>query len=159
MDRFVIRRAIPALLIGAASLVAGPSASAETAQQRDWCLGKGGATREMQIAGCTAMITSGHHSNAEVADAFNTWGAAHAAEEEWDRALSDYSTSLQLAPSVAATFYNRGLAYLHTEDFDHAISDFDAALKLDPALIQAFNNRGIAWRNKGDFDRAIADYG
>ena len=158
MDKIALRRMIPGLGIVASMLLAVLPASAETPQQRDWCYGKGGATREMQIAGCTAFIVSGDHGNVEVADAFNTRGAAHAAKEEWDRALSDYSTSIQLDPTVASTFYNRGVAYLHTEDYDRAIPDFDQALKLDPALVQALDNRGITFRNKGDYGRAIADY-
>jgi len=158
MDRIALRRAVSGLGMVASMLLSTLPASAETPQQRDWCNGKGGVTPEMRVRGCTAYIENRNHGKAQLANAFNSRGAAYAAEEDWDRALSDYSTSIDLDPTVASTFYNRGLAYLHMADYERAIADFDQALERDPALAQALSDRGSAYRNKGEYDRAIADY-
>src|SRR5258705_9981773 len=79
-----------ALGIVAAMLLTTVGASAETSQQRGWCYGKGGATPEMQISGCSAFLAGGNHDDAAAADAFNNRGVGYAARQEWDRALTDY---------------------------------------------------------------------
>ncbi|HEX9468091.1 MAG TPA: hypothetical protein VF957_00970 [Bradyrhizobium sp.] len=96
METIAVRGILAALGVAASMLLAVAPSSAETPQQHDWCYGKGGATPEMKMAGCTAFIISGDHSDVEVAYAFHTRGGAHAQRGEWDSALSDFTTSVEL---------------------------------------------------------------
>src|SRR5258708_17064889 len=78
METIAVRGILAALGVAASMLLAVAPSSAETPQQHDWCYGKGGATPEMKMAGCTAFIISGDHSDVEVAYAFHTRGGATA---------------------------------------------------------------------------------
>jgi tetratricopeptide (TPR) repeat protein len=53
----------------------------------------------------------------------------------------------------------RAAAYDRKDQIDRAIGDYDMALRLDPSLADIFNARGELWRRKGDRPRALADFG
>src|SRR5258708_35753478 len=96
METIAVRGILAALGVAASMLLAVAPSSAETPQQHDWCYGKGGAPPEMKMAGCTAFIISGDHSDVEVAYAFHTRGGAHRRRGEGDRALPHLNPSVAL---------------------------------------------------------------
>ena len=112
---------------------------------------------EQKIAGCTAAISSGQLDPANASRALNNRGNAYLAMGQIDRAISDYTNAINLAPS-AVGYFNRGNAYLRKEQYDKAEKDYDEALKLDPTLVDAYLNRGVTFTNRGQYDKAIADY-
>jgi tetratricopeptide (TPR) repeat protein len=78
---------------------------------------------------------------------------------DYDRAIADYSRAIQLNPNFFEAYNDRGNVYMNgKKDYDHAIVDYSSAIRLNPNLAISYNNRGIAYRIKGDYDRAIADY-
>jgi lipoprotein NlpI len=76
---------------------------------------------------------------------------------KFDRAASDLSKVIKLAPDNAAAYHDRGVARQGMGDYRGSIDDFDKALEIHPRLATACASRGISWKFLGDFDRAIAD--
>lgn len=85
-------------------------------------------------------------------------GKAYVKKGDYDRAIADFSTFIQIDPNRAETYNNRGVAYGAKGDLDRAIADFDMAIQLNPWLKSAHYNRGGAYKLKGDHDRARADF-
>lgn len=90
--------------------------------------------------------------------AYNGRGTAYYRNNEYDRALADYSAAIKLSADCGACYNNRGMARNQKGDYDGAIADFTAALKYEPKSWKVFLNRGIAWYHKNDNDHAIDDY-
>ena len=86
-------------------------AVAQTQQQLDWCDHKNGATADLLIEGCTAVIAAGKYSGKGLAFAFNNRGIAYQNKGQYDRAIQDYGQAIKLDPNFAQAFVNRGFAY------------------------------------------------
>ena len=82
---------------------------------------------------------------------------------EYDRAIADYTTAIQLKPDFAEAYNDRGFAYYLKGDAERAIADYTRAIELRPNYPMAYNSRGVAYMAHGygaaksvlDFDRAI----
>jgi hypothetical protein len=91
-------------------------------------------------------------------------GEDNAGVHEYDRAIADYSTAIQLKPDYAEAYNDRGFAYYLKGDAEHAIADYTRAIELRPNYPKAYNSRGVVYMAHGygrakavaDFDRAIA---
>jgi len=79
-------------------------------------------------------------------------------QKEYDKAIVDYSKSIDLKIDYAGAYNNRGLAWLNKREYDKAIADFNKAIQLKNDYETPYNNRGLAWNKKGEYDKAIADY-
>ena len=77
---------------------------------------------------------------------------------KFDRALADYSQSLNLQPLFFEGRNNRGLIYLQKNEYQAARADFDKAIELKPNFAGAYANRGLVALNTGDYDQALADF-
>src|SRR5262245_60058513 len=86
-------------------------------------------------------------------------GYAYQAKGNNDRAIADYTDSIQLNADNYVALTARGNAYHAKGDLDRAIADYDRAIALDPKYVLAYYNRCLAYREKGDLDRTIADCG
>jgi tetratricopeptide (TPR) repeat protein len=56
----------------------------------------------------------------------------HYSQDEYNDAITDYTTVLQVRTNSAELYYRRGQAYLHNGDFGKAVADFDKALEPEP---------------------------
>lgn len=127
-----------ALLISTALL---PSfVHAQTQQQTTWCLGQDGATPELMINGCTAIIQSGRLSGKDLAMAFSNRGNAYRSSGENDHAIADYDQAIKLYPKSAFAFCGRGLAYKAKGDFERMYTDYSDAILIDPSSIFAYQS-------------------
>ena len=136
----------------------GPPAVAQTTQQVAWCEGKGGATLDQQISGCTAMIESGKFSGANLAVPFNNRGDAYIWKGNYDRAIADLNEAIRLNPKSSSAYNSRAVGYKAKGDYDRAVADLNEVIRLKPKTADYFFNRGVVYGAKGDNDRAIADY-
>jgi tetratricopeptide (TPR) repeat protein len=59
-------------------------------------------------------------------------GAAYSAKGQYDEALMDLGTALDLSPDFFPAFTNRGLVYMRMGDFKNAEKDLKVALGLNP---------------------------
>lgn len=93
-------------------------------------------------------------------DVVEVYGDAIRALENQDyvRALSGLTRTVELDPTLARAYYNRGLTHYFLKDMPSAIRDFDRALQLGFHDVLLFRNRGNAFSYKGDVARALADY-
>ena len=116
-----------------ALVLAGASAVAQTAQERQWCENETGMTVDQRIDGCSAVIKAGSEKGEKLAEAFNNRGIAYRLKGDHERAIADYSQAIKLNAKFAAAHNNRGVAYDHRGEYDRAIADYDQALKLAPS--------------------------
>ena len=125
-------------------------AVAQTQQQLDWCDHKNGATADLLIRGCTAVIAAGKYSGKGIAFAFNNRGIAYQNKGQYDRAIEAYGQAIALDPNFAQAFVNRGFTYAIKAQHDRALEDYDQAIKLNPNYAEAFYNRGLTYWRKAN---------
>lgn len=90
--------------------------------------------------------------------AYSERGKIYIKKGDYERAIADFNTFIQLNPNRADAYNDRGVAYGNKRDFDRAIADFDKAIQLNPRLKGAHQNRGLAFSLKGGEARARADF-
>jgi tetratricopeptide (TPR) repeat protein len=144
---------------GLATLSAQRSTVAEPHKDSlDWqCQGQGRTPDEL-IEACDRLIASGGGALFPVAQAFALRANHFAAKHEYDRAIEDYSRSIQLDPRIHAAFFNRGLAYVAIGDDDRAMQDFDEQIRLQRDYDSAYRQRGLIWARRQKFDLAIREF-
>jgi tetratricopeptide (TPR) repeat protein len=151
---FVITVGMIGLILAAAA-----PADAQSAKQIAWCNGDGGATPELEIKGCTALIQSGKSYGRNLAIAYTNRGSAYDDLRDEDRAIADHDQAIRIDPKLDLAFNNRANAYGRKGEIERALADYDQAIRLNPKFVAALNNRGTTYRDdKRDYDRAIADY-
>lgn len=106
----------------------------------------------------TRAIESGELSSKYRAIAYSVRGKAWSEEEDYGRAITDFTKSLRLNPRYAYALYNRAIAWQHKGDFDRAIADYAATIRLKPKTARLYYDRGVVWYLKKDYDQAIANY-
>lgn len=57
-------------------------------------------------------------------------GEVHRSRGEYDLAIEDYDTVIEMNPDNVDAYYNRGAAYYHKGDYDRAIKDYTKAITL-----------------------------
>ena len=95
--------------------------------------------------------------NPRDAEAYNTRGAAYARTGDFDKAIGDFTTAVQIDPNNAAAYTNRALAYRQTGRNDLALADFNHALQSNPNHAPAYLGRGNLLRAQGNYPQALAD--
>lgn len=81
------------------------------------------------------------------------------AVEHMERAVTDYTSAIELDPQYAKAYNNRGNARASLGDEERALQDYDTALELDDSLVLAYFNRGLIHYRLGEYEDAIADLG
>src|SRR5271168_4060166 len=69
-------------------------------------------------------------------------------KNNYELAISYFSSCIQENPKKAAAFIGRGAAYSGQKEYDKAIEDFSEALRLETKYASAFANRGFAYFSK-----------
>lgn len=75
-----------------------------------------------------------------------------------DKAISDFSKALQIAPNSVYALWNRGATYSKLRQWGIAIADYSKLIETDSEYIDAYFNRAAAYENLKQWDKAIADY-
>ena len=73
-------------------------------------------------------------------------------------AIEDFNSVVQLNPRYYEGYCLRGLAEFHLGNLKAALSDFNSTLQLNPNHADAYRGRGTAYAQLGDFQKAIADF-
>ena len=79
-------------------------------------------------------------------------------QDNYAKAIADYTEAIRLDPRDAKAYYSRGLAYDNKGDYDKAIADYTEAIRLDPKDAKAYFNRGGIYDDMRNYDKAIADF-
>jgi tetratricopeptide (TPR) repeat protein len=75
-------------------------------------------------------------------------------------ALADYNSAIQINPKNANAYYNRGLLKVTKfQDYPGALADYNSAIQIRPTYDSAYNNRGnLKADSLQDYPGALADY-
>ena len=73
--------------------------------------------------------------------AYNGRGKVYTAKGEFDSAIKDYTTAIQLKPDHAKAYYNRGGVWLHLRKWEEAKSDLTTAKNIKANIIAVFPNQ------------------
>ncbi|MBO6203264.1 MAG: tetratricopeptide repeat protein [Selenomonas sp.] len=99
--------------------------------------------------------------------AYSNRAYAYLCTGDTELALSDYTSSLKIKPTVAA-YANRGTIYMNKENYQAAIVDYTRLIEYESANPKAhldadvykygYRNRGICYYRIGRYKEAIADF-
>lgn len=98
------------------------------------------------------------YNDMDFADFYFALGLPFMKERNWERAITAFSSLIELEPNNALAYDRRGIAYGKAECYDEAIADFSQAIHMDDTLTSAYNNRGLSYYKQCWLDEAIADY-
>lgn len=133
-----------------------PAAAQTFDQNKAQCVS--GASADLRVKACTALINSGQVSGRSLAAVHGLRGNAYLAAKDYDHAIADFGEVIRINPQDAEAFSERGIAYHQQNKDDLAIADYDEAILLNPQLPRAYYNRGNVHLANKNYERAIADY-
>jgi tetratricopeptide (TPR) repeat protein len=99
-----------------------------------------------------------NHNGMDEADFLLALGLHFLKDEDWQRAVTAFTSVIELEPDNALAYDRRGIAYGRAERYDEAIADFGRAISIDLAFAGAYNNRGLSYYRQYRSDEAMADY-
>jgi tetratricopeptide (TPR) repeat protein len=85
-------------------------------------------------------------------------GDAFYRKRKYDRAATEYSRAVALAPNEPSNYSARARARMQQGDYDGALADVNRALEIDPSYITAYHARALILIKKREPEKAIADY-
>jgi tetratricopeptide (TPR) repeat protein len=91
-------------------------------------------------------------------DSLITRGERKAQIEDYQGAIADFNSVIQLDPTDTRGYYNRGNIYFTLKDYQQAIADYTTAIELDSEHLAAYDKRGLAQIELKDYQGAIANY-
>jgi tetratricopeptide (TPR) repeat protein len=153
------------VLIGLAA--AAPAAAQTRQEQWDRCGDKVDKYPiDVQIAGCTALITSGTETPHDLSVAYMDRGITYNRKKDYTRALADYDEALRHDPAAqtANIHHGRGDAYFNLGRYREAASAYDMSLPSGADRADWLADRGDAYLRQGenfypsartDYDKAI----
>lgn len=130
------------------------SAGANAADDLQMCIYENG---DVAIEACNRAINSGRYQGADLANAYTNRAAEMISKKDYDRAITDASTSIKLLPKGTLAYNNRGRAYQLKGDLKRALTDFSVAINHDKENPSAYINRASVYEAQGDKAAAIRD--
>jgi len=88
--------------------------------------------------------------------AYMTRAVAFTRQRDYEAAIEDYTSAIDLDSSLIQAYNNRGVAYVLLTEFQEAKADFDQVLELDSSNVAGVNNRSVLHILEDEFDEAIA---
>ena len=77
--------------------------------------------------------------------AYNNRGAAFLDLHDFQKAIDDFNTAIQMKPDYADAYDNRGTAYSDLQKFPEALADYNQSIKLSPNNAFYYNNRAATY--------------
>ena len=108
---------------------------------------------------CNMAIAHGKLQRQDLLATYVNRGILHGAMEDYQKALKDYHTAIELDPNTGEVYVNLGNVYLLAKKYETAIAQYTTAIKL--TLRQdhvAHFNRAMAYENNREYTNAAADY-
>lgn len=163
--RFILRALLPVLVIlpitgytQSMSVIGGGSYARNCFMSATLAIQMNSATRE-NVQECDQAILHGRLTRKDLLATYVNRGILYGAMEEYQKALKDYRTAVELEPETGEVYVNLGNLYLLSKKFDVAIEQYTTAIELSLAKNHiAHFNRAMAYENNKEFDSAEADY-
>ncbi len=89
--------------------------------------------------------------------AYSNRGGIYLFKRDFEQALSDFNTSIDLDPTNTKSYSNRGNFYFFRGNFESALADFDEAIKLTSESPNTYFTRGIICLCLQEWERARKD--
>jgi hypothetical protein len=134
-----------------------PESEATSQRNRDLNTCFQGNSRDALDA-CGRLINSSGLNLSDLTRAYFRRAQLYFSNEDYDRAIKDFSAFIRLSPNNVRAFNDRGLSYERKGEYDSAIADYSEAIRLDKGSPFSYSNRGSAYEKKGDLDKALADF-
>ncbi|MEP7292503.1 MAG: tetratricopeptide repeat protein [Chloroflexota bacterium] len=80
------------------------------------------------------------------------------AQQEYAKALADYTSAIQLSPGFEGSYAARGEIYAVLEEYDLSIQDYSNALGIMPDNTWLLTKRGIVYARMGNSEAARSDF-
>jgi tetratricopeptide (TPR) repeat protein len=103
-------------------------------------------------------------SQPSVANAQNTAityynrGITYVDQNDYNRAIEDYTQAINNYSNFIEAYFERGLAYINIKNYNAAITDYNRTIEIDHRWAEAYFNRGLAFINIKDYNAAISDF-
>ncbi len=92
-----------------------------------------------------------------LAGAYILRGTAFRELGNYQKAITDYNTAIEMNPNDALYYYNRGDTHLKFDNYQLAIKDFDKAIEM-ASKAKFYTMRGFAYFKLSNYQQAITDY-
>ena len=106
---------------------------------------------------CDDAIKAGGLTRADLAATYSNRGIIYASSGQFDRAIADHTTAIQLDPTSARAYINRANAQFRARRYAEALADYDRAIDLQSAFALAYYNRSFVHRALDQKDAARKD--
>ena len=114
---------------------------------------------DADIEECNQAILHGRLTRKDLLATYVNRGILYGAMEDYQKALKDYRTAIDLGPETGEVYVNLGNLYLLSQKYDVAIEQYTTAIELNLTKNHiAHFNRAMAYENNREFDNAEADY-
>ncbi len=90
--------------------------------------------------------------------AYNNRAETYFWNGDYDRAIADFNTAIQLGIENSSVFYKRGYSFFSAKKYSEALDDFNRAIQLSDASPIVYYKRAYAYSELGKFNEAISDY-
>lgn len=97
-------------------------------------------------------------SRVDTASAYFNRGLIHQSSKSLQKAVDDFSRSIQLDPGVAKVYQNRGNSLLVLGKKADAVADLKMAVSLRPDVGEFHYSRGRAYHEMSEHNLALTDY-
>jgi tetratricopeptide (TPR) repeat protein len=84
-------------------------------------------------------------------------GLAFWRQNDYDRAIPEFTTAIRLDPKMVVAYYYRGDSFRCNKEYDKAIADYTEAIRLDPKNANAYDGRALSFACIGEHDKSAAD--
>jgi len=88
---------------------------------------------------------------------YNHRGLVYFTLSEYNKAINDFTTAIQMAPKDTRVYTNRGLTYRMLKKYDESLKDFNKSLELNPLWPDTFYGRSLTYYDLGDIQHALED--
>ncbi|MDE0154199.1 MAG: tetratricopeptide repeat protein [Gammaproteobacteria bacterium] len=114
---------------------------------------------DADIEECNQAILHGRLTRKDLLATYVNRGILYGAMEDYQKALKDYRTAIDLGPETGEVYVNLGNLYLLSQKYDVAIEQYTTGIELTLTKDHiAHFNRAMAYENNKEFANAEADY-
>jgi tetratricopeptide (TPR) repeat protein len=78
------------------------------------------------------------------------------ARRDYEAAVADYNSVLDIDSNLITALNNRGIAYYIQGEYEEAAADFDRVIELNPDYFPSINNRVVLHTLLGEYEAALA---
>lgn len=113
---------------------------------------------ERRITGCTALIEQGEGAGSDLSLAYAMRALAYSLKGQYDTAIRDYDTAINMRPDFAVALNNRAWAYFKWGRASDGMPDVEKSLELSPTSPHTLDTRAHIYQALGNQEAALRDY-